>query len=162
MTFVEKFNELKAQFPTVKQGDIKENFAIQVNMTDDECGGVFYIANIDGVFSVEPYDYRDHTALITASADFLTDLAAGKAEPVKAFMLGKVQADGNFEHIKLLAEILKPKKAKKAPAKKEAAADGEKPKRTCRKKTEVKTEAPAETPAEAPAKKTTAKKTSKK
>ncbi len=154
MTFIEKFNELKAQLPTIENGTFEEDFAIQVNMTDPECGGTFYIASIGGVFYMEPYDYRDHTACVTAPASFFSELLAGKADPVKAFMFGEVRVEGNFEHVKALAPLLKAKRPKRATKPKSEGGEA-KPKRAC-KKTEG--EAPKKPAAKRTSKKTTEKK----
>lgn len=155
MTFIEKFNELKAQLPTLENGTFEEDFAIQVNMTDPECGGTFYIASIGGVFCMEPYDYRDHNACVTVPASFLTDLLAGKADPVKAFMFGEVRIEGDFEQVKALAPLLKPKRARRT-AKPKSEGGEAKPKRTCKKKTE------GDAPKKPAAKRSSAKKSSKK
>lgn len=150
MTFSEKFNELKALVPKIKDGTFKEDFAIQVNMTDDDCGGIFYIANIGGVFSFEPYDYHDHTALVTVSADLIKSLLEGKTDPVSEYMLGRLHIEGNLEHIKQLGKLAKkPRNAKSASVKtadgaekkkcvKKASSEGEGTKKPTAKKTPAK------------------------
>ena len=59
MTFIEKFTELKEKYGAVDESKLSESFAIQVEMTDEDCGGKFYVAYVNGVFAVEPYDYHD-------------------------------------------------------------------------------------------------------
>ena len=74
MTFQEKFDEIKnAYYPRVDLKKLTRDFAIQVTMSDEDCGGTFYIAYINGIFAIEPYDYHDNTAMVDALS---ADLAA--------------------------------------------------------------------------------------
>jgi len=144
MTFEQKFNSLKVAFD---KADVKkfnsDFFAIQLTMTDEDCGGTFYIEYKDGNYSVEPYNYYDNTATVLATADSIAKLLKGTI--AKDLILG-----GNEEIVKNLAVALKP--AKKAPAKKaEPKAEA---KKAPAKKAEPKTEAK-----KAPVKKETKKAT---
>lgn len=145
MTFIEKFNELKEICPNFRNGKFKEDFAVQVNMTEDEAAGTFYMASQNGVFSMEPYDYRDHTAMITIPVEVLDGILAKKVNAMKAFEAGRIRIDGNIHHLTTLLEslavaMLLPKRKKKA----EKTATEEKPKkRVCRKKAEEPAAAPA-------------------
>ena len=117
MTFLERFTEVKECLEKKNTKDCKERFAIQVTMTDEDCGGVFYIANTEEGFSAEPYDYRDYTAHVISDFQTLMEIMNGKKDAVKAYLAGKVRAEGNLEHIKLIA-ALKEKPKRKVPAKK--------------------------------------------
>ena len=114
MTFEEKFQSLKTAF---SKADVKkfnsDFFAIQLTMTDEDCGGTFYIEYKDGNYSVEPYNYYDNTATVLAPAVSIAKLSKGTI--AKGLILG-----GNEEIVKNLAVALKPVKkgTKKAPAKK--------------------------------------------
>lgn len=119
MEFIEKFAKLKKKFEKITATGIGTDFAIQVNMTDEDCGGAFYIANIGGIFSVEPYDYVDHTAMITLTAADFEKLIGRKLELEKAIEEDKIAMEGNAEHIRLITELF-PKPVKKTPAKKTA------------------------------------------
>ena len=127
MTFLERFAELKDKFEKVDTGKCQEHFALQVTMTDDDCRGIFYIANQEQGFSVEPYDYRDHTAHLMIQSQDLMDILDGKLDPVKAYLEGEIKVEGNLEHVKLVASLVeKPKRktpAKKAAAEKKTAAE---------------------------------------
>ena len=140
MDFITKFEKIKEKFEKIDTSSLSYDFAIQVNMTDEDCGGAFYIANIDGVFSVEPYDYIDNTAMVTALAGDFEKLIGRRIGFDTAVNSGKIVIDGNPEHVKALAELF-PKPVRKPAAKKETA----------------KKEAP-----KAETKKTAAKKTTKK
>ena len=81
MTYIEKFDSLKEKFAKVDTKKLSKDFAIQFTMTDEDCNGIFYIANIDGVYSVEPYDYVDNTATVTATAANIAKLDAKGTRP---------------------------------------------------------------------------------
>ena len=114
MTFAEKFQSLKVAFDKANTTKFDADFAVQLTMTDEDCGGTFYIEYKEGNYSVEPYDYVDNTAVVIAPADAIAKLAKGVV--AKDLII-----NGNEETIKTLAAALKPAKkpcAKKAPAKK--------------------------------------------
>lgn len=141
MNFIEKFAKIKKKFDKINSSKLNEDIAIQVNMVDDDCGGAFYISNINDIFSVEPYDYHDYTAMITAKAADFEKLIGRKLELEKALADGKIAIDGNTAHVTAIVELF-PKTEKKAP-KKTAVKKEKVPK--AEKKTEVKkTEKPAE------------------
>lgn len=141
MDFIEKFAKIKKKFDKINSSKLGEDIAIQVNMVDDDCGGAFYISNINDIFSVEPYDYHDYTAMITAKAADFEKLIGRKLELEKALADGKIAIDGNTAHVTAIVELF-PKTEKKAP-KKTAVKKEKAPK--AEKKAEVKK---AEKPAE--------------
>lgn len=153
MTFIEKFNELKEKYGKIDESKLSDSFAIQVEMTDEDCGGIFYVAYMNGIFAVEPYDYHDRTAAITVSSEVLENILSCKADPMDAFFGGQLSVDGDVGHALMLVEILKKEPAKKAPKKKAPA------KKPAAKKTET---ADAEKPAKKTTKKTAKKETEKK
>ena len=111
MTFLDRFTEVKERLEKKNTKQCEEHFAIQVTMTDEDCQGVFYIANTEEGFAVEPYDYKDWTAHIIAESVDLLEILEGKADPVKKYLEGKVKAEGNLEHVKILASMKeKPKR----------------------------------------------------
>ena len=142
MTFIEKFEQIKKKFGKVDTSRVSEDFAVQVNLTDEDCGGAFFVAYIDGEVAIEPYDYHDNTAMVNIKAKDLIDAIGGKLDVVGAIMGGSVEVLGNVEHFNAMLSLKKPTV-----------------KRTAKKATEEKTEkAPAKKPA---AKKTTSKKETK-
>ena len=121
MTFLEKFEEIKG----ISQVDVKfdKDFAIQINLTDEDCGGAFYVEHRNGVVNVEPYDYYDRDAMMTISSDLLVKILTGKADPVTSFLAGKFAIDGSVEaalELKKIAEAVKAKKKAEEKAKKDA------------------------------------------
>lgn len=112
MTFEKKFETLKKSFVKADAKKLTENFAFQVNMTDEDCGGTFYIANLDGSLAVEPYDYKDNTAMLTGLSADVAKLAKGEVA---------VAVEGNVAQVEMFAKSFSKPAAKKAPAKKPAA-----------------------------------------
>ena len=156
MTFEQAFIKIKAKFADCDLSKLLKDFAIQVNMTDEDAGGAFYIQSLDGKLFVEPYDYHDNTADVTLKRLDLIKILDGKLTVEKAIESGKLYVNGNADDLKVAASVIK------APEKKAA------PKKAQVKKAEVKTEAKKEAPKKAEAKaevkktaKAPAKKTSK-
>lgn len=142
MTFIEKFDYLKKKYglkaDTAKFKD--EFIAAQITMSDEDCGGTFYAAFIDGKLSVEPYDYHDNTVAVIVNSLLLEECIKGKADPVKEYFAGNLQAWGNLDHALQLIEALKGKKK----AVKKAEKTEEKGEAAPKKKVSKKKEAPAE------------------
>ncbi|MBQ6898040.1 MAG: SCP2 sterol-binding domain-containing protein [Clostridia bacterium] len=120
MTFIEKYDYLKKKYAAkADTAKFRDAFiAAQITMSDEDCGGTMYAAYIDGNFSFEPYDYHDNTVAIIINSALLEECIKGKADPVKAYLDGQLQAWGNLDHALQLIDVLKGKK------------------RVCRKKTE--------------------------
>ncbi len=178
MTFTEKYEYLKKKYALKADASkIKDEFiAAQITMSDEDCGGTMYAAFINGTFSFEPYDYHDNTVAIIINSALLEECIKGKADPVKAYLDGTLQAWGNLDHALQLIEALKGTKKttrKKAEAVKEEVKTEEKvteapKKRACKKKSEESKEKAAEVTTEektveaAPKKRTCKKKTTEK
>ena len=133
MTFEKKFAEFKKELEKRNASELPTDLAMQVIMTDEDCGGTFYIANIGGNFAVEPYDYVDNTVNIAAAAATLKDLLAGKLDGPDAMFRGLVEVNGNTAHA-LAVLGLKKKAAAKKPAAKKTAAKKPAAKKTATKK----------------------------
>ncbi len=163
MTFEQAFLKIKAKFDGADLKKLSSDFAIQVNMTDEDAGGAFYIQSADGKLFVEPYDYRDNTADVTLKRADLVKILDKKLDIQKAIDAGTVYVNGNVADFIQAVEVIKVEKkapakkapAKKAPAKKAPAKKAEAP------KTEVKAAVPAKT-AEKKAPVKSEKKTTKK
>lgn len=150
MNFEEAFEKLKASLKKSKILAGDGHFAIQVRITDFDCGGTFYVEQKDGEFFIEPYNYFDFDTDVEAAFKDFKAIADGKIEFQKAVEDGKVIVTGNYEAISYFANQLKKIPAKKAPAKTVAA------KKSCKKS------APAKAETKTTAKKTTAKKSAAK
>ena len=120
MYFEEAFGKIKTSLGKTKVKASDNHFAIQVRMTDYDCGGTFYIEQKEGKFFVEPYNYFDFDADIEASFKDIKDIADGKVDMKKAIDDGKLIINGNLEELLNYGNQLK-KPEKKATAKKTAA-----------------------------------------
>ena len=169
MTFIEKFEYLKKNYALKADASkIKDTFiAAQITMSDEDCGGTFYVAYINGILSFEPYDYHDNTVAMIINSNLLEDCIKGKADPTKNYLDGNIQAWGNLDHALQLIDCLKAKKkttrTKKADAAPVAEKEAVKEKKTCTRKKKADTQEVQIAPEEkTPAKKATSKKKEKK
>lgn len=105
MTYEKIFNEIQKNFKKAKISDFTGEFAFQFNITG-EGEGIFYAAYKNGILSIEPYDYKDNDVIFTADGKTLTDIAAGKLEPIDAINSGKLFIDGNRELAKELMLLI--------------------------------------------------------
>lgn len=137
MYFEEAFGKIKTSLQKTKLKASDNHFAVQVRMTDYDCGGTFYIEQKEGKFFVEPYNYFDFDADVEASFKDIKDIADGKLDMKKAVDDGKLIISGNLEELLSYADKLK-KPEKKAALKKPAAKSTVK--KTAVKKTEKKSE----------------------
>ena len=134
MTFEKKFAEFKKELEKRNASELPTDLAMQVTMTDEDCGGIFYIANIGGNFAVEPYDYVDNTVNIAAAAATLKDLLAGKLDGPDAMFRGLIEVNGNTAHALAVLGMKKKAAAKKPAAKKTATKKAAAPKKAAEKK----------------------------
>jgi hypothetical protein len=137
MYFEEAFGKIKTSLQKTKVKALDNHFAIQVRMTDYDCGGTFYIEQKEGKFYVEPYNYFDFDADVEASFKDIKDIADGKLDMKKAVDDGKLIISGNLEELLSYSDKLK-KPEKKTVTKKPAAKTTVK--KTAAKKTEKKAE----------------------
>ncbi|MBQ3124920.1 MAG: SCP2 sterol-binding domain-containing protein [Clostridia bacterium] len=154
MTFENALKRIKTAFAGVDVSKLAD-MAVQVTLSDEDCGGTFYFKTESGKLEVEGYDYRDNDAVIDIARKSLMDILAGKTTLDVAIEKGTATAKGDFLKLDTLKDAI-PKyvaPAKKPVAKKEA------PKKEAPKKTEAKKPA-VKKPAEKKA--TTAKKATKK
>ena len=117
MTFVEKYEKLAKKLFKADTSKYKEDFAIQITMDDEDCGGTFFVAYIDGVYRVEPYDYVDNTVCVNVLASTLEKLIDKKVTVDDAFDVDAIAVSGNADHIVMLFDGFE-KKVRKSPAKK--------------------------------------------
>lgn len=106
MAFQEYFEELKKKFSGVDVSQINDSFAIEVNLTGRDAG-TFYVACKEGKLSVEPYEYRDRDVKLTASCTDFQKIVDRKLDPVLAFTLGKLKAEGDLGKALELKKLLK-------------------------------------------------------
>lgn len=108
MTFQENFEKLKGIFMEADLTKLDEDLAFQINLTGDG-SGTFYAEYKGGKLSVEPYDYHDRDAALTADSDVFIKIALGKLDPIQAFFTGKLKVDGNVTKALELKNLVKEK-----------------------------------------------------
>lgn len=112
MTYNELVEKVRSAYENVDANFISDHVAFQFNITG-EAEGAFYVEISDGKVKVEPYEYYDRDVLVTTSAENLLDIVNGKLDPVKAYLTGKVKAEGNLGKAVFLKELsAKPDKPK--------------------------------------------------
>lgn len=151
MTFETALKKIKAKFEEVDASKLAD-MAVQVTLTDEDCGGTLYFKAAEGKVVVEGYDYRDNDAVIDIDRKALNDILSGKLTLDKAIEKGLATAKGDFDKLATLNAAI-PKYV--APSKKEEA---EKPVAAPAVTEPVKEEPKAETVKPAPVKSTTVKK----
>ncbi|MDY2698045.1 MAG: SCP2 sterol-binding domain-containing protein [Lachnospiraceae bacterium] len=109
MTYEELVATLKEIVEKADASKIKEHVAFQFNV-EGEASGALYLEVADGKAHVEPYEYYDRDILVTTSAETLINLVSGKLDPVKAYLEGKIKAEGNLGKASILKEITGKKK----------------------------------------------------
>lgn len=134
MTFIEAYEKIKAAMEKSNPAEIEGHLAIQVNINDEDAQGIMYIEVKEGQLYVEPYDYVDHDAILTASCKDIVRVMGGRLGFDKAVENGVFVVEGDDDKAAELKKLVV--KATRKP---------------CAKKTECEVE-------EKPAKKTRCKK----
>ena len=123
------FKRLQEKFGNV-DASLLDDMAIQITLSDEDCGGTFYAAVKDHKLAVEPYDYKDNDAVLDVTRKALTSILEGKTDIDKTIEAGDLSVKGDLEKVAQIKSAIKiPEKktpAKKAPAKKTAAAAAKK------------------------------------
>lgn len=104
MTYQEIVEKAKEIYENADAGKVKEHVAIQFNITG-EGAGAFYLEINNGKVDIQPYEYHDRDVLVTTSADVLLQIVSGKLGLEKAYLTGKLHAEGNLGKALLLKKI---------------------------------------------------------
>lgn len=116
MTFEQAFKRIKTKFENVDASKLQD-MALQITLSDEDCGGTFYAAVKDGVLAVEPYDYKDNDAVLDVARASLAAILSGKASIDKEIEKGNLTVKGDLEKVASVKEAIKAPE-KKEPAKK--------------------------------------------
>ncbi|MCL2036314.1 MAG: SCP2 sterol-binding domain-containing protein [Oscillospiraceae bacterium] len=104
MTYEKIFGEVKKSLLKADISGLDREFAIQCNI-QGEGEGAFYIAFKNGLFSIEPYDYKDNDAQLYANGDTFVKMFSKKMCGKEAFEKGLLGFDGNVEVVLLLGSL---------------------------------------------------------
>ncbi len=105
MTFEKKFSSIKAKIESADITLPEAHFAFEITLTDDDCGGTFYVASRGNGLEIEPYDYHDNTASLTATANTITRLLDGRTSYDVAVSTGKLVVTGFEDAVKAICGI---------------------------------------------------------
>lgn len=177
MTYEEIVAKAKEEFGSADVSNYEGHLALQVNITG-EGEGIFYAEILDGKLYIEPFDYKDNDAVLTADGNDILSIFNGALDPVKAFEEGRLTVTGDIAKALSIQPVIennkKPaKKTAKKTTAKTSAKSAAKTTKTAAKTTktaEKKSESPAivglvepkKAPAKSAAPKTAAKKTTAK
>lgn len=125
MKFEQAFKKFKDEFTDVDISGL-DDLALQITISDEDCGGTFYTELKSGVLSIEPYDYKDNNAIVDVSRAALNNLIDGKITVEQAIDSGELTVKGELDKLHGLidavsASIQKAKQEKAAKAAKETA-----------------------------------------
>lgn len=98
MNFYQAFDNIKNGISNVDTKKFSGNFAIQLTMTNKDCGGIFYIEYKDGKLNVEPYNYYDNNVSIVSGYSDLLKLLGGtlKLSSAKIEVFGDANVLSDF------------------------------------------------------------------
>lgn len=155
MTFIQAFDKISERINgNAKITTDKDFFAVQVQLTNKDCSGIFYIKYEYGNLSIEPYDYRDNSVAISLSYLTFNKLIDGRIDVASGIASGNIDAVGDLTAAEAICSIVP--KEEKPVAKKAVSAKTEKAKAETEKpKAEKKA---AKKPAKVDSKKTAVKK----
>ena len=115
MKYSEVVKTAKKKVSVLDASKIHDHLAIEFDVEGDG-EGAFYVELSDGKVQVEPYEYYDNDGKVTASADVILALLSGKLSAEEALAQGSVSVEGDGGKVMMLANALKVKAEKKAPA----------------------------------------------
>ena len=142
MDYFKAFENIKSSLEKSEISLKDEHLAIQVILTDEECGGILYIENYFKKLNVMPYDYYDNN--VNVISDYASFMELITAKKNLGALFEKITIKGDFEAAKDFFDSIKPikKATKKTVTKKTAAKKAEddeaKVKKTAEKKTATK------------------------
>lgn len=106
MTFSELLEKVREKAKTADVSGVGF-LAVQVNITDKDEGGVFYVEVKNGEIRVEPYDYHDRSCGFTVSMNNFVRIMDGKLDPVVAFSTGRLKVDGDLGKALEFSKLIK-------------------------------------------------------
>lgn len=104
MDFDFKFNLLRDKFINLDVSNV-EDVVLEFNITGDN-GGLFYAKVKDGKLDIQPYNYYNADATISANFDTLMKIINKDINPVCAFFKGAIKIKGNINKALVLQNII--------------------------------------------------------
>lgn len=119
MTYEELVKEISKTYDNADASAVKEHVAVQFNVYG-EGEGAFYIEASEGKVDVQPYEYYDRDAIVTATAEAIVEVTSGKTSFQKAVESSVLNVQGNLEKLYAFDQIVFKKATKKSTTKKTA------------------------------------------
>ncbi|MCD8381250.1 MAG: SCP2 sterol-binding domain-containing protein [Lachnospiraceae bacterium] len=101
--FPKLFAQIKERLEKQDSTALTGRTAYEFHISDLD--GVFYVEISDGRIDVQPYDYRDHDGVFTASAATYEALCDGSLTPITAYAVGRLKISGRMDQVKTLMKI---------------------------------------------------------
>ena len=106
MTYEEIVAKVKKEFGSADVSKYEGHLALQINITG-EGSGAFYAEINDGQLFIEPFDYKDNDAILTASGEDIVNILSGNLGAVKLLKPEKLQLTVIFQKHFLFRLLLK-------------------------------------------------------
>lgn len=107
MTYFELVTEARRTFDRADATSITEHVAIQFNATGN-AQGAFYLEVRDGRIHVEPYDYHDHDAMVTGTAEAILDFLTRKEHLADLIREDRLSVEGYLDKVERIDAIVLP------------------------------------------------------
>jgi len=98
-------DKVYSKFSNTDLSKFPEKLAMQINLTG-KIAGVFYIEVLNGVLSVEPYEYIDRDFAISLTKTNLYKILDGKLKFETAYKTKKLSVDGDLSKAAVFKEFL--------------------------------------------------------
>ena len=82
------------------------DMAVQVTLTDEDCGGTFYFKKECDTIIVEGYDYYDNDAVIDIERKVFMDILSGRKTLDNAVLKGKAVVKGDLDKLATLKDAI--------------------------------------------------------
>lgn len=105
MTFEQAFKRIKTKFDNVEASKLPD-MALQITLSDEDCGGTFYAAVRNGVLEVEPYDYKDNDAVIDVTRAALSAILDGKSSLDREIENGALSIKGDLNKAEAVKDAI--------------------------------------------------------
>lgn len=116
MTYEEIVAKAKKEFGSADVSNYEGHLALQINVTG-EGEGIFYAEINEGRLFIEPYDYKDNDAVLTADGNDIISIFSGLLDPVEAFESGRLTVTGDLSKALSIQPVIE---SNKKPVKKTA------------------------------------------
>lgn len=119
MTYEEIVDKVKKEFGSADVSKYDGHLALQINIIG-EGSGAFYAEINDGQLFIEPFDYKDNDAILTASGEDIVNILSGKLGAIEAFKAGKITVDGDISKALSIQPIIEENKKPKTASKRKS------------------------------------------